>query len=220
MARRTHDHPWHGPSLRMHLTLIASGALFVALVAGAFALTTVLSRTRIDALETVVRDRVVTVAALAEDDRLPNALPVAEPGEIVQLLDADGAVLATSPNASRTLPVVPLDALPTGGGPGGISVGSTDASAYDDEALVAAAPATYSGAPVTVVATVPLAEVQSVLDALRLALDRGRPAAHARARGRGLADPRTRAAPGRGAAPGCRPGRADRRPGIAPRAEA
>lgn len=167
MGRRKHDHPWHGPSLRMHLTVIASGALFVALVAGAFALTTVLSRTRIDALETVVRDRVTTVAALAEDDRLPDALPVGEPGEIAQLLDADGGVVATSPNASRTLPVVPLDEVPTGHG---IVVDSTSASAYDDEALIAAMPTTYLGEPVTVVATVPLAEVQSVLDALRLGL--------------------------------------------------
>ena len=167
MRRRKHDHPWHGPSLRMHLTVLASGALFIALVAGAFALTTVLSRTRIDALETVVRDRVATVVALAEDDRLPDALPVGEPGEIAQLLNAAGGVVATSPNASRTLPVVPLDAVPTGTD---IAVRSTSASAYDDEALIAAVPTTYRGEPVTVVATVPLAEVQSVLDALRLGL--------------------------------------------------
>ena len=95
MRRRKHDHPWHGPSLRMHLTVLASGALFIALVAGAFALTTVLSRTRIDALQTVVRDRVATVVALAEDDRLPDALPVGEPGEIASV-----AVFLASDDAS------------------------------------------------------------------------------------------------------------------------
>src|SRR3954452_24159762 len=134
MGNSRHEHPWHGPSLRMRLTLIASGALFVALVVGAFALTTVLSRTRIAALDAVVTDRVATIAALAEDDRLPAALPVAEPGEIAQLLDARGGVLATSPNASRTLPVVPLDTLdvaPT------TTVGRTSSSAYDDEARIA-----------------------------------------------------------------------------------
>ncbi|WP_028047191.1 HAMP domain-containing sensor histidine kinase [Cellulomonas sp. URHE0023] len=167
MGSRRHEHPWHGPSLRMRLTLIASGALFVALVVGAFALTTVLSRTRIDALDTVVTDRVATVAALTEDDRLPEALPVAEPGEIVQLLDARGGVLATSPNASRTLPVVPLGTLHVGRG---TTVGRTTSSAYDDEARIAVRSATYGGQPVTVVATVPIAEVRSVLDALRLAL--------------------------------------------------
>ncbi|WP_028049099.1 ATP-binding protein [Cellulomonas sp. URHD0024] len=167
MRRTKHEHPWHGPSLRMRLTLIASGALFVALVVGAFALTTVLSRTRIDALDTVVRERVATIAVLVEDDRLPDELPVAEPGEIAQLLDARGGVLATSPNASRTLPVVPLDTVAVGRG---TAVGSTSESAYDDEARIAVRSSTYRGEPVTVVATVPITEVQSVLDALRLAL--------------------------------------------------
>jgi len=151
----------------MRLTLIASGALFVALVVGAFALTTVLSRTRLAALDEVVTDRVATIAALTEGDQLPAALPVAEPGEIAQLLDAHGGVLATSPNASRTLPVVPLDTLDVGPT---TTVGRTSSSAYDDEARIAFRSATYHGEPVTVVATVPIAEVRSVLDALRLAL--------------------------------------------------
>jgi len=161
-----------GPSLRLRLTLIASGALCVALVVGAFALGTLLSRTRVDALDTVVRDRAATVAALADDDRLPAALPVAEPGEIVQLLDADGAVLATSPNASRTLPVVSAETLADLRAAAGSTVhlGATSDSAYDDEARIAVQQATYRGEPVTVVATMPLAEVQGVLDALRLAL--------------------------------------------------
>lgn len=152
-------------SLRLRLTLLASGALCVALVVGAIALTTVLRTTRIDALDQVVRDRAATVSALASDDRLPETLPVAEPGEIVQLIDAGGAVLATSPNASRTLPVLPPDVL------AGLSGSSTtDRSAYDDAARVAVQRTTYQGEPVTVVATVPLTEVQGVLDALRVAL--------------------------------------------------
>ncbi len=154
-----------GSSLRLRLTLLASGALCVALVVGAIALTTVLRNTRIDALDRVVSDRAATVAALAADDRLPQTLPVAEPGEIVQLLDADGAVLATSPNASRTLPVLPLDAL------AGLSgVTTTDRSAYDDSARVAVRSTVHQGAPATVVASVPLTEVQGILDALRVAL--------------------------------------------------
>jgi signal transduction histidine kinase len=154
-----------GASLRLRLTLLASGALCVALVVGAIALTTVLRTTRVDALDQVVGDRAATVAALAADDRLPETLPVAEPGEIVQLIDDGGAVLATSPNASRTLPVLPADAL---AGLRGIT--TTQRSAYDDVARVAVVPTTYDGGPVTVVASVPLTEVQGVLDALRVAL--------------------------------------------------
>lgn len=152
-----------GASLRLRLTLLASGAVCVALVVGAIALTTVLRSTRVDALDQVVQNRAATVAALAADDRLPETLPVEEPGEIVQLIDADGAVLATSPNASRTLPVLPVDVL------AGLDATSTQQTAYD-VARVAVSPTTYRGEPVTVVATVPLTEVQGVLDALRLAL--------------------------------------------------
>ncbi|KQY44790.1 histidine kinase [Cellulomonas sp. Root137] len=153
-----------GASLRLRLTLLASGAVCVALVVGAVALTTVLRSTRVDALDQVVRDRATTVAALAADDRLPETLPVEEPGEIVQLIDADGAVLATSPNASRTLPVLTPDVL------AGLGSTSTQQTAYDDAARVAVRATTYGEEPVTVVATVPLTEVQGVLDALRLAL--------------------------------------------------
>ena len=152
-------------SLRLRLTLLASGALCVALVVGAISLTTVLRSTRIDALDQVVRDRAATVAALASDDRLPETLPVAEPGEIAQLIDAGGAVLATSPTASRTLPVLPQDVLVDLRG-----VTTTDRSAYDGSARVAVQRTTHQGQPVTVVATVPLTEVQGVLDALRVAL--------------------------------------------------
>ena len=83
----------------------------------------------------------------------------------MQLIDADGAVLATSPNASRTLPVLPQDVL---AGLSGVS--TTDRSAYDDVARVAVQATTFQGEPATVVATVPLTEVQGVLDALRVAL--------------------------------------------------
>ena len=153
-----------GTSLRLRLTLLASGAVCVALVVGAIALTTVLRSTRVDALDQVVRDRATTVAALAADDRLPETLPVAEPGEIVQLIDADGAVLATSPNASRTLPVLSPQAVAS------LDAVSTQQTAYDDSARVAVRVTTYRDGPATVVATVPLTEVQGVLDALRLAL--------------------------------------------------
>lgn len=154
-----------GGSLRLRLTLLASGAVCVALVVGAILLTVVLRDTRVDALDQVVRDRGATVAALAADDRLPETLPVAEPGEIVQLLDADGAVLATSPTASRTLPVLPADVVREL-----VGAPRTQETAYDDVARVAVRTTTFRDEPVTVVASVPLTEVQGVLDALRVAL--------------------------------------------------
>ena len=125
-----------------------------------------LRSTRIDALDQVVRDRAATVAALAADDRLPETLPVAEPGEIVQLIDADGAVLATSPNASRTLPVLPQDVL----------AGLSGVSTHGPERLRRRRPRRRAERRRTRASRRPSSrpcrstEVQGVLDALRLAL--------------------------------------------------
>ena len=162
-------------SLRARLTVLTAGLLCAALVVGAVVLSTVLSRGRVAALDEVVRGRAETVAALVASDQVPEALPVAEPGEIVQVLDAGGRVAATSPTASRTLPVLGGDALAdlrarAAAARGEPVVGGTGASAYDRAARVAVvAPA---GAPegTVVVATVPVAEVEGLVRALRLAL--------------------------------------------------
>ncbi|MCG7287889.1 HAMP domain-containing histidine kinase [Cellulomonas sp. ACRRI] len=160
-------------SLRARLTVLTAGLLCVALVVGAVVLSTVLSRGRVAALDAVVRARAETVAALVASDQVPDALPVSEPGEIVQVLDGDGRVVATSPTASRTLPVLGGDALADlrarAVRESGV-VGGTDASAYDAAARVAVvAPAGAPGGTV-VVATVPVAEVEGLVRALRLAL--------------------------------------------------
>lgn len=164
---------WH-PSLRLRLTLLTSGLLCLGLAAGALVLTTVLSSSRLAALDAIVGERAATVAALAVEDRLPAALPVAEPGEVAQLLDASGQVVASSTNASRTLPVLTPDALAPlrarAVEAGGAVVTSTDASAYDGQARTAVLATTYRAAPVTVVVTLPLGEVRGLLGALRLSL--------------------------------------------------
>ncbi|MCL3862456.1 HAMP domain-containing sensor histidine kinase [Actinotalea sp. K2] len=163
---------WGGRSLRLRLTLLTSGLLCLALVAGAVALTTVLSRSRVAALDEIVRDRVTTVAALVTEDRVPPALPVAEPGEVVQVIDPSGRVVSSSLSASRTLPVLPPEVVaelrpqPADG----VVVTTTDLSAYDRTARVAVLPVAVRGEEVTVVATVPLGEVQSLLAALRVSL--------------------------------------------------
>ena len=163
---------WRSWSLRLRLTLLTAGLLCVALAIGAVTLTTVLSQGRVAALDQIVRERASTVAGLAADDRVPQTLPVAEPGEITQLLDPSGQVIASSPNASRTLPVLPAAALATlrAEAGTGVLVRASDVSAYDRQARVAVLAATYRGAPVTVVATVPLGEVQGLLRALRVSL--------------------------------------------------
>ncbi|MGY4645816.1 ATP-binding protein [Cellulomonas sp. URHB0016] len=161
---------WRGRSLRLRLTVLTSGLLCVALVAGAVALTTVVSTSRVTALREVVTARSTTVADLAAADRLPSTLPVEEPGEIAQLLDARGHVLATSPNASATLPLLDRGGLDRLRPADDRITVTTTTTGYDTDALVALRGTTFRGEPATVVASVPLGEVRGLVRALRLSL--------------------------------------------------
>ncbi len=157
---------WRGLSLRLRLTLVTTGLLAVGLIMGAIALTAVVSASRIATLDELSAARAATIARLVEEDRLPEPLPVAEAGEVAQVLDSDGLVVASSANASRTLPVVTVEELaalreePT----------ATLETAYDEQARVLALAASWRGAPVTVVVTLPLRDIEGVLDALRVSL--------------------------------------------------
>lgn len=162
---------WSRWSLRARLTLVTAGLLFVALAVGAVLLTAFLDRGRVAVLDEVVRARADVVADLAAQGRLPDTLPVTQPGEIVQLIDAEGRVLASSPTASRTLPVLPAATVAAWRDDAGDApLVRTTSTAYDAEARVALVAATADGAPVTVVASVPLGEVRDVLRALGLTL--------------------------------------------------
>ncbi|MBU4213851.1 MAG: HAMP domain-containing histidine kinase [Actinobacteria bacterium] len=161
-----------GRRLRTRLTVVTTGLLALALVGGAVTLTWVLSASRVAALDQVVRDRVGVVADLVVAGRVPAALPVAEPGEMVQVLDDAGQVLATSPNASRTLPLLSHDQV-TGlveAADGATVVRTSTDGSYDREVRVAVRAVPSTDGSVVVVATMPLAEVQGLLRALRVAL--------------------------------------------------
>ncbi|QOR71282.1 HAMP domain-containing histidine kinase [Ruania alkalisoli] len=163
---------WSGRPLRLRLTLLTAGLLCVTLALGALALTTVLSRGRVATLDEITTARANTIAGLATDDRIAASLPVAQPGEIAQLLDADGQVLASSPNASRTLPVIAtaeLDRLLGMSRDGEVTL-TTVGTAYDEEVRLAALATEYRGEPATVVVTMPLAEVRDLLRALAISL--------------------------------------------------
>jgi len=156
---------WGGLSLRLRLTLLTSSLLCVALAIGAVALTLVVQGSRVAALDELAAARARTLVRLVEEDRLPETLPAVEPGEVAQVLDAGGRVVATSPNASRTLPVLGTADLARLEGDGGAT-----RTAYDELARVAVLPASWRGTEVTVVVTVPLRDVEGVLAALRLSL--------------------------------------------------
>lgn len=125
-------------TLRWRLTLVTAGALAVALVAGSVLLVRLVAGQRVDALDDAISSRVSTVADLVRTDRLPDSLPVVAPGEIAQILDADGQVVATSSTASQTLPVIAPDVAARADLAGATEpVVVTAASPYADEARVA-----------------------------------------------------------------------------------
>lgn len=160
-------------SVRLRLTVLTAGLAALALAGGALAFATALSSARVGDLDAIVRARAELVGSLVATGRLPEALPASEPGEIVQVLDADGRVVASSPNASRTLPVLgPLELSAVRGmaPEGEVYVTGTTASTYDGDARVALLPTTYRGEPASVVATLPLAEVAWLRRAVGISL--------------------------------------------------
>ena len=162
-------------TVRVRLTLLSTAAVLAVLVVGAFALTSVLSAQRVAALDEIVRDRVDQTAALVDADRVPTSLPVTQPGEVVQVLDASGAVVASSANASATLPLLPAAELDRVRPASGVAVASSDLGSYggggsNGAVRVALTAATYQGDPVTVAASVPLGEIQGLVAALRVSL--------------------------------------------------
>lgn len=159
-----------GLSLRLRLTLITAGLLLVALAAGAITLTGVLAASRIAALDAIVVQRAGAIGALVEAGRIPQVLPVGEPGEIAQVVDAGGRVAASSANASRTLPALPAEDAARLAGAGEPGVGTSENSPYGLRVRAAVLEVRLDGQPARVVVTVPLTEVEGLLHALRLGL--------------------------------------------------
>ncbi|BDZ41002.1 two-component sensor histidine kinase [Paraoerskovia sediminicola] len=133
------------------------------------ALSTVVAQGRVAATDDLLSVSVRQLDQLATSDRVPDVLQASEPGEVVQLLDAEGRVLATSSSASRTLPLVGSDEL-DGLGPS-VTARTVESSPYGSgPTRVAALPTTVDGAPATAVAGLPLREVEGVVAALRISL--------------------------------------------------
>ncbi|MCL2455383.1 MAG: ATP-binding protein [Micrococcales bacterium] len=157
-------------TVRTRLTVLSTALVAVALVIGAFSLTHAMWAQRTAALDRIVTDRVEQVSNLVAADRVPGALPVGEPGEVVQILDASGAVLASSPNASLTLPLLPVDELERLRADGDGRVTTSASGSYDGDVRAAVGTAVYRGEPVMIAASMPLGEVQGLVAALRVAL--------------------------------------------------
>ncbi len=98
---------WRRRSLRGRLTLTAAAGLAVALAGLAALLMTTLSLELETGTDNSARQTGREVAALVDANRLPNPVPVAAGIAVVQVVDAQGRIVAASAGADRLVPLLP-----------------------------------------------------------------------------------------------------------------
>jgi signal transduction histidine kinase len=98
---------WRRRSLRARLTLITSAGLALALAGAAVLLVNALRSSLIRGLDDSARQGAAEVAALIDEDRLPDPVPVGSGTITIQVLDAQGRITDVSPGADRLVPLLP-----------------------------------------------------------------------------------------------------------------
>ena len=97
---------WRRRSLRFRLTLTAALGLAVALAGLAVLLMTSLSLTLDHGMDNSARQTGQEVAALVDANRLPDPVPVAAGIAVVQVVNAQGRIVAASVGADRLVPLL------------------------------------------------------------------------------------------------------------------
>ncbi|MGH3286969.1 MAG: sensor histidine kinase [Streptosporangiaceae bacterium] len=98
---------WRRRSLRARLTLITSAGLALALAAAALLLVNALRLSLIRGLDDSARQGAAEVAALIDQNRLPDPVPVGSGTITIQVLDARGRITDVSEGADRLVPLLP-----------------------------------------------------------------------------------------------------------------
>ncbi len=114
VGQTTEGRWWRGPawwwrrrSLRARLTLITAAGLAVALGAAAILLVHALQVSLVRGLNDSARQGALEVAALVEQNRLPDPVPVTAGTVTIQVLDAQGRIADVSPGGDRLVPLLP-----------------------------------------------------------------------------------------------------------------
>ena len=98
---------WRRRSLRARLTLITSAGLALALAAAALLLVNALRLSLVRGLDDSARQGAAEVAALINQNRLPDPVPVGSGTITIQVLDAQGRITDVSAGADRLVPLLP-----------------------------------------------------------------------------------------------------------------
>jgi signal transduction histidine kinase len=97
---------WRRRSLRARLTLVTSAGLALALAAAAVLLVNALRLSLVRGLDDSARQGAAEVAALIDQNRLPDPIPVGSGTITIQVLDARGQITDVSPGADRLVPLL------------------------------------------------------------------------------------------------------------------
>jgi signal transduction histidine kinase len=97
---------WRRRGLRARLTLTATAGLAVALACGALLGVHAFAASLITALDGTARQSAKGVAALVNDNRMPDPVPVAGGTVTVQVLSPGDRIIAASPGADRLVPLL------------------------------------------------------------------------------------------------------------------
>ena len=163
---------WQRTGLQTRVTLLATGVVAVALLAGAVLLVAGLRSGLTAATDDRARSRVVEVSGLAEEGRLPELLPAPDPAVLVQVLAADGGIVAATTGTSRTVPLLGREELRRAVDTGeAVQVGGDRVGHGDDLRVLAQ----QAGSGHAVLAAVPLTAVDDPLRLVRAALLVGLP---------------------------------------------
>lgn len=156
---------WASRSLAWRVTLIATVALALGLVTGAVGLATLFFHSRLDAVDANVRTETATLTSLLRSGQLPDPLPVpAGQPLLAQVIDASGQVQASSPAASREVPLLLPAELRAQ--ESGVPFTTTRSSLGSAPLRVIVTASQSNGAPVDVVSAVPFTDVGGTLAAM------------------------------------------------------
>ena len=185
-------------SLRARLMIIGVTGVAVALIMGGLAfygaLTLAVNRTLDNEALAAAKD----VAALVNEDRLPDPVPVSG-AQVIQVVDAAQRVIGGSVTADRLTPLLAPEELQQALDGEAITVDGVRIGVAEP-LRVRAVRAGSAAAPVSVIAAVSIGDVLATRTALRNASVDHLPGAARSTGGGGLAGDRLDAAPGRAAA--------------------
>jgi signal transduction histidine kinase len=113
---------WGARSLRARITIVTSALFAFAVVTGTVVLIIVLQQSLIRGIDSSAGKTAADIAAVVRRGDPPSTL-LSSTGDYVQLLDADGAVVASSPGADATTAMLKPAALARVHGGGHLTIG-------------------------------------------------------------------------------------------------